>query len=505
MPFYSRGKKANGGLEAKPLATVTILLAAIRDFFAGRGDDLNVDSIEREFLNTIDRTARQRVPRLTLNVDDNEFFRKRIISAFRDPERQVKPARESHKRIEQARKMAEKHIQGITRNHGEQAKTEAMLHWVEFLADGAQVILLTVPDHLNAFRMFETLNDRGVKSTKADLLKNYLFGEAGDRIGEAQHKWSAMTGTLESVDVDDVVLTYLRHLLVAKHGATREREVYKKIKDTVAGPYPTIQLLDDLADNANNYVALINKHHPYWNNYGSSAGKIRRAIETLNELNVAQIRPLMLACVKSFTHREVEKAFRMFVSWPVRFMIAGTPTGVVEKHYAGRAAEVWKGQIKDAAALAAAMRKHVPDDEVFENAFATARVSKSYLARYLLRSLEQKVKRDPEPEFVVNDDPNILNLEHILPENPGAGWGNIPPETAAAFYRRLGNLVLLKASANSKIGNNSFGEKKAAYKASSGLELTRQVLEYDQWGREEIAERQKRLARIAVETWPLGS
>ncbi len=486
------------------LATITILLAAIRDHFHNKDDSLNVESIEQEFLNTIDRSARKRVARLALNVDDNEFFRRVILSRPGEAERLTPAQRDSHKAIQRAQKLATKHVQSLVRTRSDAAQTETLLHWVEFIGNGAQIILLTVPDHLNAFRMFETLNDRGLKTSQADLLKNYLFGEAGERITEAQHKWSAMSGMLESSGADDIVLTYLRHLLVAKHGATREREVYDKIKSTVTGAFPAVEFLDDLAENANIYAALLNHRHPHWSTFGNFSTKIRRHVETLNELRVEQIRPLMLACMKSFGHKDAEKAFRMFIAWAVRFMIAGGPTGTVEKYYAGRASDVWKGEIANAPDLAKAMQKNLPDDETFNAAFATAKVSKSHLARYFLRSIEQKVKDEPEPEHVVNDDQNILTLEHILPESPGQNWVGIDDEMAATLHRRLGNMVLLRASANSTVGNANFTEKKIAYKASSTLETTKQVLKYPKWDKDGIDDRQKAMAKLAVKIWPMA-
>src|SRR3546814_8365981 len=67
----------------------------------------------------------------------------------------------------------------------------------------ASVILLKAPDSAHAFRMFETLNDRGQKTSQADLVKNYLFEQAGERVVEAQAKWSSMLNTLEEIDDDD--------------------------------------------------------------------------------------------------------------------------------------------------------------------------------------------------------------------------------------------------------------------------------------------------------------
>jgi hypothetical protein len=311
-----------------------------------------------------------------------------------------------------------------------------------------------------------------------------------------------MTGTLEAVGSDEIVLTYLRHLLVAQHGATRDREVYDKISGTVKGAFPSLEFIGDLEKNATVYTALLNHKHAFWNSFGNFSAKIRRHLETLNELRNAQIRPLMLACLKEFGQQDVEKAFRTFIYWTVRLMVSGQPTGAIEKYYAGRATEVWRKEIKDADGLARAMRRHLPDDNAFRGAFATIRVSKSHLARYYLRSLEQVLKDDSEPEWVVNDNPTQLTLEHVLPERPSAAWG-VTEEVAAGLYRRLGNMVLLKLSVNTRIGNASFEEKKKAYKASSYLALTKQVLKYDKWGEEEITKRQAKLADLAVKAWPL--
>jgi hypothetical protein len=58
------------------LATTTILLAAIRDWFLQRQHMDFADSIESDFLRKFDREEQDVVPRLQLNVDDHEFLRK---------------------------------------------------------------------------------------------------------------------------------------------------------------------------------------------------------------------------------------------------------------------------------------------------------------------------------------------------------------------------------------------------------------------------------------------
>lgn len=497
--------KGDGGVPEvsdgqQRLATTTILLAAIRDYFFRAADKPRAESIEQTFLKTTDLETTQIVPKLRLNVDDNEFFVKFVLSNPDSPDRKAKPSKDSHHRICKAVELAAKHLENILEPHKESAKTARLLEWVKFIQNGAQVVALKVPDHLNAFVMFETLNDRGLRASQADLLKNHLLSLAADRIKEAQQKWAQMLGVLESLGQEDLTVTYLHHLLITKHGPTKEREVFDKVKQSVNSQGRAIEFLDELAESAHDYAALLNQDHKKWNEYGTST---RKHIATINrDLRVEQIRPLMFAVAKRLSVKEANKAFRLFVFWSVRFLIVGGRGGLLDRNYALRAQEVGTGKIKTADALAAAMADILPSDALFEAAFAEARVSHGHLARYYLRALERTAKQQDEPELVPNDEEQVVNLEHILPENPQASWPEIDAETAAAYFKHLGNMVLMQAKKNSMIGNSAFVEKKEHLKDSAFL-LTGEVAKHNSWGIKEIGERQRKLAKLAVKTWLL--
>jgi hypothetical protein len=484
------------------LATTTILLAAIRDYFLKNKDSKRAASIEQEFLKTTDRRTTEIVPRLKLNVDDHEFFTKAVISAPDSRERQkTEPKKASHLRIKAARELAAEHIQNVLEPYNKSVRTERLLDWVNFIESGAEVILLRVPDHLSAFQMFETLNDRGLKASQADLIKNYLLSFcAPDKIRDGQQKWAQMLGTLESVGRGDLTVTYLHHLLITKHGPTKEREVFDKVRSQVNSRAGTMEFLEELADGATDYAALFNSDHKKWNEYGTTT---RKNLSTINrDLRVEQIRPLMFAVSKHFSVREARLSFRLFVSWSVRILIVGTRGGLLDRNYAVCAQEISSKRIGSAKELVIKLADVIPADPLFETAFAEARVSKEHLARYYLRALELKRKGDPEPEFVPMDEENIINLEHVLPENPENKWNGINDETANAYYRRLGNLVILQAKKNFAIGNGSFNDKKKTLKESAFL-LTSDVARNSSWGVAEITARQKQLAKLALQTWPL--
>ena len=308
-----------------------------------------------------------------------------------------------------------------------------------------------------------------------------------------------MSSVLESSGDNDTPLDYLRHVVITKYGHAREKEIFEKIRDTIHGSTSAIDFLGALAGNAQDYIAMMTPSHSKWNTYPPL---IRRSIETINSLKVVQLCALMLAISTNLAPKEANKSFRMIVSWIVRFLIAGGGRSEsVEKIFSACAYEITTEKIKTAKDLQARVTAVIPSDRSFETEFATAKVFKAHLARYYLRALEMQAKNVPEPEFVPNED-TVINLEHILPENPGTGWATVDPEDAQAYYARIGNMVLLQASVNSAIGNVGFAGKKPHF-AKSQYMLTSMVAEKEDWGMEEIKDRQQKLAKIAVKTWPL--
>ena len=221
-----------------------------------------------------------------------------------------------------------------------------------------------------------------------------------------------------------------------------------------------------------------------------------------NDAEAEQIRPLMLAVSIHFPKDEAERCFTLFLSWVVRFLICGGGGGgKLSRYYGLRAAEVTSKQITTAAGLRKAMTEVIPSDRQFEEAFSAASVRKDQLARYYLRAFEAHKGNDPLPQLLINENPKAVNLEHILPINPADDWG-VDPQTAKAFYRRIGNLALLRAGDNVRIGNRNFAEKRATL-ASSPFEWTKEVAQCHAWGADQIRDCQRRLAALAPKVWPL--
>jgi hypothetical protein len=375
-----------------------------------------------------------------------------------------------------------------------------LIDWVEYILTRARVIRIQVPDSANAFRIFETLNDRGLKLALSDLLKNYLFQQSGDRIAEGQKNWVAMASVIEAAEDEGLIVDFIRHLWCSQYGLTREKELYDRIKEKITSKQKAIDFSNTIANSARTYAAIVNTDNELWASYGSEA---RSYVAILNLLGMTQIRPLILSILQQFSATEVKKSLRLFVSWAVRFVVVGgVGGGTLESHYSARASSVTDGTIKTAAALLKEMRAIVPGDADFAVAFSSATVSRHPHGRYYLRVLERQQAGEEEPEFVPNTSEEQITLEHVLPQNPDKDWKHFDQETMNRFYKRIGNLALMKKGKNDDVGNKKFSEKAKLYSKSS-FKLTAGLKDYaekGQWTASSIDARQKMLAQLAVQS-----
>ena len=478
------------------LTTASILIAAIRDFLWQKGHEKIADSLEERFLMTKDIWQQETRPRITLSTYDNDFFLKQILVKITSPS-PPKPLRESHERLQKAKEKTFAFIENFANSVSNWL--ERLKGLVEFITHKVRVILVIVPSQTNAYVIFETLNDRGKDLSASDLLKNYLFGKAGDRIDEVQSKWNHMLGALELQGGDAAVITYIRQLWSATREVTREKELFAKIKEKIINVQGAVDFASELDERAPKYAAIINPSDNIWNNYGAEAQSIAR---TLNLLKLERYRPALLALICKFEKQELIKAMRYLLNGSVRYLIVvGSGGGTLEAAYAETARKVFSGEISNAVGFAKEMQKIIPNDATFRASFKSARSSKPFLARYYLSALERAAKGEKDCELIPNDDVTAVNLEHVLPENPGGNWSHVSEEIAAAYSRRLGNLALLRTKLNNEIGNDAFSVKRLHLAKSSFL-LTSEIAKCQQWGPEQIEARQAALAEIAVSAWP---
>lgn len=478
------------------LATTTILVAAIRDYFKSykdqRGDQIALDFlVERDYRTQVER------PKLELGKSDNDFFSRHILKDYQSEERNISPSCQSQRLLQAAAKLAAAFVK---RQVADQASGgDALLHlvnWLEFLTRKAIVLWIKVPDPSGAFKIFETLNDRGRDLAPTDLLKNFLYDEAGPRIDEVEDRWMKMTAILEAQGSQARTVEYIKYLWASRYGAVREKELYKIMRDRITGSQSAVDVSDNLYKGAPLYVSICAPSQERWHQYGTRAPQ---DMALINLFGMTMMRPLILAILEHFKVSDVQKSLRLLVNWAVRFMICGGHSGTaIEKAYSEAAIAIRGGTITSASQLVKGMNGKIPSDKAFREQFAIASSAKPYIARYYLGMLESQ--RSGEEAFVPNSDETKFDLEHVLPQKPSKEW-RVDAQTVDDYSSRIGNLALTKKADNSDLGNQVFSVKKALL-AESDFALTKIVSENDDWGPKEIDARQVVLAELAVAAWP---
>jgi hypothetical protein len=475
------------------LATVSLMYAALRDIFASRSDE-RASEMERDYLGKKDIVTRVVTPRLVLNADDNDMFRRIALEPV--DTRELVPVLDSHRLLIDTFNFFMAKFSSIIQDLGPEQWQAPLLNWYSYLDKRARVIEVSVPEEARAFVIFETLNYRGLDLSTSDLLKNYLFARAGERIEEAKTRWSRAMAPFAASEFDPDI--FLRHFWASKKGVVRVKALYSQMKSDITTPQSAVDFTDELAICSPLWIAMFDRDSDIWNRYSASA---LAALDTLRNLYVEQCRPLLLAALRNMEPAEVEKLLSLIVGWSIRWsVVGGGGAGTVERLYAQAAKRVTDGELHDAAQVAGLFQS-VPGDLQFETQFGSMTVRRGWLARYYLTVLEDAKRGDPEPEFVPNQDVEQVNLEHVLPKSPTQQeWPAFTAEEVQAFAYALGNQALLRKSHNRQIGNKPFAFKQPIL-AASDLELTREVgLEQD-WTPDTIRARQARMAALAVQVW----
>src|SRR4029077_17984390 len=175
----------------------------------------------------VDHLGGGQLPKLQLNEFDRAFFRD-LIQAF--PRLAAAPVatKKSHKLILKAYEyFAQRIAEGWNDNGGGANGYKCAARIAKTLTEHVSLVTVTSTDEDNAASIFETLNDRGIGLSTADLLRSWLLHRAppADR-QEIIECWS------EVFDISGLgagAQTLIRLSWVSRHGDVKERSLYKVI------------------------------------------------------------------------------------------------------------------------------------------------------------------------------------------------------------------------------------------------------------------------------------
>lgn len=492
------------------LATSMIILSAIRSWFSSNmaPDDKDDSKIQEAFIGGADFGETAITPKLTLNFNNRDVFQEHVIGPTNVGK--LKSARAGLSKhapnydLLSAIIYSHERIQKIDDGLADIEKTKAHLHnLVKFIRDNVIVVRLTVPNEANAFRVFETLNDRGLDLSAIDLLKNYLFGLAHDEspmaLRQIEGRWGQITHTLTSLKQDDFIKTFW----TSRRGRKQLDDIYEDVKDVCKSSAQATSLSIDLLAAAENFAALDVPDDPVW---APHTTKTRAAVGTLKMLGAKQARPVIMAALTAqLDPKQMERLLRMIEVIIVRYqLIGGERTGALEIQFAKLAPMISSGQITKATEAFAVVKSLYPSDDAFKDAFRRADSIANQKAKYLLKELEAHARTTCEGASGRELGPlDSLTVEHILPRNPSQEWNietQADPSLVSECAQRLGNLCLLSERANRNLGRDYITTKTTTY-AESGLLTTKSLASETSWNRQSIDHRQSAMASNAAQIW----
>ncbi|HYN78722.1 MAG TPA: DUF262 domain-containing protein [Lamprocystis sp. (in: g-proteobacteria)] len=488
------------------LPTVTIIILAIlkhlqRLVDGGKESADNVrriTQIRQTYIGYLDPVTLVSRPKLILNRNNNSYFQDYLVPLGHLPKRGF---RASEHLLRKAFEWFDKRIGEVLKPEtGDQGRRLAQL--AEDLTDRLFFTVITVTDELNAYKVFETLNARGVRLSATDLLKNYLFSVL-DRDGENDHelrslegRWEAMVGRLGAESFPD----FLRVHWNSRRPFARQAELFKTIRGQIKTREAVFQLLRDMEEDLDTYLALSSPEVSDW------PRELKTLAGTLRTFNVRQPFPLLLSARRHLAEPEFAGLVRACVVISLRYnIICGYSPAEQERTYNAAAERIARGEILSLSAALAAMSGVYPNDAAFRAAFAdkTIRTTQSRnnrVARFILCALERHLVPDHDYDFTSD----AFTLEHVLPQNPQTGWDSFTDEEAEALAYRLGNLTLMQAGANRDLGNVPYPAKRTAYE-QSGFAITRRLAQqFAEWTPERIAARQVWMANQATSIWRIA-
>lgn len=475
------------------LVTTSILLAAIRDAFMAAGDPARAEVLQNTYLAQHSLASASREPRLVLNTQDAEYFNSTVL--LLNSER-LAPAFASNDRIAAAYEFLREKI-GNEVESSKHGWADHLLRWVDFLEGSVQVIVVEVLSDTDAFLVFETLNDRGLALTVADLLKNYLYGLARDSIESVERAWLNATATLDAPGGEQQLLEFIRHYWSSLHGATRERELYRSLRRHIRSGTQARELAAGLEAASRNYLAITSPELELW----PSQNIGQEVVETLHGLRLSQHRPLLLAALDHFGEEEWIRLVRSVISWSVRgVIVGGIGGGTTERYFSDAAVSVRSGRSRTAHDVFQLLQPIIPSDEEFTAAAEVAQVPRTHLARYYWRAFDRHVQGYSDAAFLSWKGDADLAVIRGVPEPPVPG---LPSENAdvQVWIKRFGNTAVVEREFIGRERSLPWGTLDAISRLSS-LQNVRMFAEWREWTSETIRERQHRFASAAPLIWP---
>lgn len=357
--------------------------------------------------------------------------------------------------------------------------------------------------NINPYLIFETLNARGVDLNISDLVKNHLIEKAQDK-NFVTNEWQRLTNGLNENQFEELFQFFY-------NSSNNKKRLLKEITSDINSNENVRKFIQKLSIFTQTYKQLSKINQTYLTQ------GIQEYISYLNHLGNNLFKILAVPTKDKFKTREWLKVLKLLEVFIFRYIvICKKNKNSFKKKLFEIARKINNNEISTANEIYNLLyQDFFVDDEEFENAFSyisliySKRIEYDYnnqglLVKYILYKIENFLRGD-RLLSLVGTGTNDISIEHIKNES-----SNIPD----AFKYRLGNYALMKESENNAAGQSGldFIGKKEIYRKSTYLtiigekensQVLKPLYEYNDFNEENIKNRQRELAKIAVNIWKL--
>jgi hypothetical protein len=476
------------------LATATIALAAMRDAARAldkpgstKGHDLARD-IQREL---VEKDTEPVTYSLTLGELDEPFFLKAIKS---DPPAVPINKLRSHNLIVTAYQIAIDRLTALLKGQSYEDALKILKFLRDSLSKGMTLIGIVVQNEEDAYTIFETLNDRGLRLSVPDLVLNLLMRRAPDDTSRqlVRHHWNAMLQQMGKRDVS----RFLRHMWVSRYGDLKSEGLFSAIKRHIDdSKLHSVDFAEQCADECDSYVALLDVNVPV------SKEVLTDLDGVVKYLRIASAPPLLLSGYRCLSEQDFEKLTRCILTTYIRYVLVSNqnPLDLESAFYeAAREIRALAGQSEPSAKQCGAAKARLAQlsikDDMIEKATGglfLERAEAVWIMVQIANSMQSETK-----ELAMNK----ANLEHIFPQNAGSAWPN--KDKLEPYVWHIGNLSIIGERLNRNAKNRGFVEKSAHYYNKSEIEMTKELLSFAQWDETTIMKRAEGLVKRIARLWP---
>ena len=348
-----------------------------------------------------------------------------------------------------------------------------------------QLVHISVDSHSNAFRLFETLNNRGVPLTAVDIIKNKMLAEMERQhevsIDDAYELWQEMLEHIE--EVEDRFLRQFYNAFKHKESIGQPSFTSKATSSTLIAIYEKIIdknaqfIFEELTAKAEIYGSIIQP---------DESTKLGRALVDLNRVGAVPSHSLIMYLMtlegNNFAANDTLLSIIHFLQkYFVRRNITDTPSTRDLDQLQIDVIEACENRIKkehpiDVNFLITSYCKGKGEPaplDTFKSSLAdNLFYYNKQMARYVLVKLDERAhSREYQPDFRARNNKGqyIWTVEHIFPqgENIPSNWvkmiaggdSSLAKEIQEDCVHSLGNLTL--SGYNSRLSNQDFQRKQS--------------------------------------------